>query len=457
MGSSANPKGPVLTQPPGSGWEYQYIRRLIPGAVSTLALPSAAELQRYTKQVIENSPYTDERLASAALPRAAGESIVPARQSDPSPIKHVLYIIKENRTYDQVLGDMKEGNGDASLVLFGEQVTPNHHQIARDFVLFDNFYVNGDVSVDGHSWSTSAFVTDMLEKMWPAQYSQRGSMLVDPMQRLARPRAGYIWERALEKGLTIRSYGEMTGVTSLRGRFAEGYRPKDPEQPWRDGDRADVFLREFDQYERDGNWPNLVVMSLPENHTSGTRPGAYTPIAQVGSNDLALGRIVERVTRSRYWKETVILVVEDDAQTGPDHVDAHRSVALAISPYSRKRGVDSTFYTTCSVLRTIELLLGLDPLTQYDAAAYPMFAAFGRKADLTPYTGLGSRVDLSAKNPPNAYGAVASMRMNFEEVDQAPEEELNEIIWKSVKGVNSQMPPPVRRMLPAAVYRASSR
>lgn len=248
-----------------------------------------------------------------------------------------------------------------------------------------------------------------------------------------------------------------TGVTSLRGRFAEDYRPKNPDQPWRDSDRADVFIREFDQYERDGNWPNLVVMSLPENHTSGTRPGAYTPIAQVASNDLALGRIVERVSRSKYWKETAILVVEDDAQTGPDHVDSHRSVAMVISPYSRKRGVDSTFYTTCSVLRTIGLLLGLDPLTQYDAAAYPMFASFGRTADLTPYKGLPARVDLNTKNPPTSFGAQASLRMNFEEVDQAPEQELNEILWKAVKGVDSKMPPPVRRMLPAPVYRVSSR
>ncbi len=453
LGSSANPKGPVTTLPPDSGWEYQFIRRLIPGAISRVPVPDSARLAAYTRQVQDNAPYTDERLETAAGARAAANSILPARNSVASPIKHVIYIIKENRTYDQVLGDMKTGNGDPSLVLFGENVTPNHHKISREFVLLDNFYVNGDVSVDGHSWSTAAFVTDLLDKMWPAQYSHRGNIMQDPQQKLARPRAGYIWERALDKGMTVRSYGEQVNVKSLQGRTATDYRPKDPEMPWRDSDRARIFLREFDQFERDGNLPQLIVMSLPENHTAGTRPGAFTPIAQVASNDFALGQIVQRVSRSKFWSETAILVVEDDAQNGPDHVDSHRSVALVISPYSRLGRTDSTFYTTCSVLRTIELLLGLDPLTQYDAAAYPMFASFEKKANLSPYEPLDARVDLSAKNPPNAYGAQASLRMNFDEVDEAPEDELNEILWKSIKGPNSPMPPPVRRMLPVAAYR----
>ncbi len=452
LGSSANPQGPNPTLPPGSGREYQYIRRLLPGAVSTVEVPGAEALARYTAQVMANSPYRDDLLETAAGASAAAQSIVPARVGDPSPINYILYIIKENRTYDQVFGALREGNGDPSLVLFGENVTPNHHKIAREFVLLDNFYVSGDVSVDGHSWSDAAFVTDFLDKQWPAQYSQRGRMMVDPQQRLARPRAGYIWERAAEKGLRVRSYGEMSGVPSLKGRSSGDYRPQDPNQPWRDTDRAAVFLREFEQYERDGNLPHFMVMSLPENHTTGTRPGAYTPIAQVASNDLALGRIVERVSRSRYWKEMAILVLEDDAQNGPDHVDSHRSVALVISPYSRLRRVDSTFYTTCSVLRTIELLLGLAPLTQYDAAAYPMFRSFGRTPDLTAYHVLPPRVDLNAKNPPDAYGARPSLAMNFDEVDQAPEQELNEILWKSIRGAGSPMPPPVRRLLPAPLY-----
>ncbi len=450
LGSSANPRGPVPTLPPGSGREYQYIRRLIPGAISMVDLPDEAALRRYTAQVIENSPYRDRQLEEATAARPA-DSIVPSRVGDASPIKHIIYIIKENRTYDQVFGDIKEGNGDPSLVLFGENVTPNHHKLAREFVLIDNFYCSGDVSVDGHAWSDAAFVTDYHEKQWPAQYSQRGPMLKDEQQKLARPRAGYIWERAAEKGLSIRSYGEMVNVPSLEGKTSPAYRPKDLDRPWRDSDRADAFLREFDQFERDGNLPRFIVMSLPENHTSGTRPGTFTPIAAVGNNDLALGRIVDRVTRSRYWKETAIFVVEDDAQNGPDHVDSHRSVALVISPYSRRCGVDSTFYTTCSVLRTMELLLGLPPLTQYDAAANPMFRTFGKTMDTAAYEALPARVDLNAKNPEYAYGARASMAMNFEEVDQAPEQELNEILWKSVKGVNSPMPPPVRRLLPTAL------
>ncbi|MBI3698031.1 MAG: bifunctional YncE family protein/alkaline phosphatase family protein [Acidobacteria bacterium] len=460
LGSSPNPQGPVPTLPPGSGRDgsssqwgsaYQYIRRLIPGSVSMVDLPDAATLRKYTGQVMANSPYRDELLEKAAGEGSA-DSIVPARVGDPSPIKHVLYIIKENRTYDQVFGDIKEGNGDPSLVLFGENVTPNHHKIAREFVLLDNFYCSGDVSVDGHAWSDAAFVTDFHEKQWPTQYAQRGRMIPDPEHRLARPRAGYIWERAEEKGLTIRSYGEMVTAPSLQGKFCPDYRQKDPDKPWRDSDRAEVFLREFEEFERNGNLPSLIVMSLPENHTAGTRPGAFTPIAMVANNDLAVGRIVERVTRSRYWKEMAILVLEDDAQNGPDHVDSHRSVALVISPYSRLRRVDSTFYTTCSVLRTMELLLGLRPLTQYDASSYAMFRSFGRKPDLAPYQSVTARVDLYTKNGPNAYGARASLAMNFDEVDEAPEQELNEILWKSIKGADSKMPPPVRRLLPPPLY-----
>jgi len=449
LGSSPNPTGPQPTLPAGSG--RTHVRSIIPGAVSIVALPDAAQLAKYTAQVRANSPYRDEWLQVAAN-RGVKDTIVPERVGDPSPIKYVIYIIKENRTYDQVFGALKEGNGDPSLVLFGENVTPNHHKIAREFVLLDNFYCSGDVSVDGHAWSDGALSSDFLEKQWPAQYSRRGPMMTDPEQRLHRPRAGYIWERAEEKGLSIRSYGEMANVHSLKGKVSTDYRPKDLDRPWRDSDRADVFLKEFEQFDRDGALPNFIVMSLPENHTSGTRPGAFTPIAAVANNDLALGRIVERVTRSRHWKETAILVLEDDAQNGPDHVDSHRSVALAISPYSRLQRVDSTFYSTCSVLRTIELLLGLEPLTQYDAAAYAMFNSFGRRADLTPYQALPARVDLNAKNPANAYGAAASVAMNFDEVDMAPEQELNEILWKSIKGADSPMPAPVRRLLPAPLY-----
>ena len=274
----------------------------------------------------------------------------------------------------------------------------------------------------------------------------------DPEHHLVRPRAGYIWERAEEKGLTIRSYGEMVTAPSLKGKFCLDYRPKDPDKPLRDSDRAEVFLREFEEFERNGNLPNFIVMSLPENHTAGTRPGAFTPVAMVANNDRAVGRIVERVTRSRYWKEMAILVLEDDAQNGPDHVDSHRSVALVISPYSRLRRVDSTFYTTCSVLRTMELLLGLRPLTQYDAASYAMFRSFGRQPDLAPYQSVTARVDLYTKNGPSAYGARASLAMDFDEVDRAPEQELNEILWKSIRGADSKMPPPVRRLLPAPLY-----
>jgi hypothetical protein len=222
----------------------------------------------------------------------------------------------------------------------------------------------------------------------------------------------------------------------------------------RDTAHAEAFIREFDEYEKhfadsDPNLrlPNLIVMSMPEDHTRGTSPGAFTPVAMVASNDLAVGRIVERVTHSKYWPETAIFVIEDDAQDGPDHVDEHRTVALAISPYIRRETVDSTLYTTSSMVRTIELLLGLPPMSQYDAAAMPMYKTFGVKADLTPYTLRPAEVDVNAKNSPRSYGAHASSRMDFRDVDRAPAQALNEILWKSIKGVDSPMPPPVRRYI----------
>lgn len=220
----------------------------------------------------------------------------------------------------------------------------------------------------------------------------------------------------------------------------------------RDTDNVKVFIREFDEYEKHfedtdpaQRLPNLIVMSMPENHTRGTAPGAYTPVAMVANNDLAVGMLVERVSHSKYWPETAIFIIEDDAQDGPDHVDEHRTAALAISPYIRRETVDSTLYTTSSMIRTIELLLGLPPMSQYDAAATPMYKAFGVKADTTPFTLRPAEVDLNAKNTAKSYGSRASARMDFSDVDRAPAQKLNEIIWKSVKGADSPLPPPVRR------------
>ncbi len=413
-------------------------------------------LAAYTKQTLANSPYNDT-LLSAARPSKA-PSVIPSRVGAGSPIKHVIYIIRENRTYDQVLGDLPGTNGDPRLTIFGEKVTPNAHALAKQFGTFDNFYADGEVSVDGHSWSNSAYATDFNEKMWPANYGSHSKVESAPAYV---PAGGHIWDLARAKGLTYRSYGEYAarvsdgttmqaaaGVDGLIGHVAIDYLGFGA----RDTDNVKVFLREFDGFEAAFDsadpakrLPNFTVMSMGEDHTRGATPGAFTPTAMVANNDWALAQLIDRVSHSKYWAQTAIFVVEDDAQDGADHVDARRTVALAISPYSRLRKVDSTLYSTSSMVRSIELLLGLPPMSQFDAAATPLYAAFGDKPDLTPYSAIAPLVDVNAKNLVTAWGAEESAKMNFAEVDRAPMGRLNEIIWRSVKGADTPMPAPVHR------------
>jgi YVTN family beta-propeller protein len=433
------------------------LRSLRQGAIGIVSIADLEkQLPKWTEQVYSNTPYQDELLVRAKAP--ASESVVPRDVGAGSPIHHVIYILKENRTYDQVFGDIARGNGDPELVLFGRDVTPNQHALAEQFVLFDNLYADAEVSATGHSWSTGAYATDFAEKRWPIVYSGRGNTA---LSRAYVPAAGYLWDQCRRKGLTYRSYGEYgtqvsggsqigdsPGAEGLNGHFAPGYRKRG----MRDTDNAALFLREFDNYDknfespdRDQRLPNFVVMSLPEDHTRGTRPGEFTPIASVANNDYALGLIVERITNSRYWPETAIFVIEDDAQDGPDHVDARRTVALAISPYIKRATVDSTQYSTSSMIRTMELLLGLPPMSQFDAAATPMYASFGTEKDLTPFHHLPPTVDVNARNAVTAYGAKLSMKMDLDDIDEAPMFAFNEILWKSIKGANSPMPPPVHR------------
>jgi len=240
----------------------------------------------------------------------------------------------------------------------------------------------------------------------------------------------------------------VPGMGGLVGHIAPGFKMPG----MRDTDNVGEFIREFDEYEKnfestdpEKRLPNYIVMSLPENHTRGTRPGELTPKAMVANNDHAVGLLVERVTHSRYWPETAIFVIEDDAQNGSDHVDARRTVGLVISPYTKRGAVDSTLYTTSSMLRTIELLLGLPPMSQFDAAATPMYASFTDKSDLRPYTLTRPKIDVNEKNQQTAWGARESMLMDLDEVDRAPMLALNEIIWKSVRGADSEMPLPVHR------------
>jgi YVTN family beta-propeller protein len=450
----ADPKGPHSPLPGGSS---ESVKSLQTSTIERIPLDDLAKrLPAWTAQVQANTPYRDDLLAQARP--SATASVIPRQVGAGSPIEHVIYIIRENRTYDQVLGDLPKGNGDPRLAIFGAKVTPNGHALATQFATFDNFYADGEVSVDGHSWSNSAYATDFNEKFWPPTYGDHSKGKPAPAYV---PAAGHLWDLARRKGLTYRSFGEYAsrvsegegmvareGVDGLVGHVNKDYVGFEA----RDTDNLAVFLRDFSTYEAkfdspdpEDRLPNFVVMSMGEDHTRGTRAGAFTPTAMVANNDWALGQLVDRVSHSRYWATTAIFVLEDDAQDGPDHVDARRTVALAISPYIRRGAVDSTLYSTSSVVRTIELLLGLPPMSQYDAAATPMYAAFGVTPDLTPYVALAPQVDVMAKNQAAAWGAKASARMDFADEDRAPMGALNEILWRSVMGSDAAMPAPVHR------------
>jgi hypothetical protein len=443
---------------------------MLTGSLSVVDVPDPPPLAGYTRKVYALTPYAD---ATKLTPREApANSPIPRQVGEPSPIRYVFYVVRENRTYDQVLGDMEEGNGDPNLTLFGEDVTPNAHALAREFVLFDNFYVDAEVSMDGHAFSTGAYATDFVEKVWPMNYGRReGAYLSEgggpdrnPYGNITAPAPGYIWDACRRAGVSVRSYGEFavryadrydhddrwdTGagevqasVPGLRGLVHPAYPPYDLSIP--DNRRIDVWEEEFKAFEKTGDLPRLSILRLGNDHTAGTRPGYPTPRAMVAENDVALGRLVETISKSRFWKESAIFVLEDDAQNGPDHVDAHRSVLLVASPFARRGAVDSTLYTTSGVLRTIELILGLPPLSQYDAAATPMYGAFQPRPDPRTYAKREARIPLDETNDPQAPGAAASLAMNLEEADRAPDLELNEIVWKAVKGKDAVMPPPVR-------------
>jgi DNA-binding beta-propeller fold protein YncE len=459
--SRANPQGPN----PAIGRSYpsveQYIGRLFQGTLSIIDMPTPEKMAEYTKQAYACSPLRADLAPTGDSPEG---NPVPRKLGDASPIKHCIYIIKENRTYDQVFGDMKEGHGDPNLCLFDEKVTPNHHKLVRQFVLLDNFYVEGEVSADGHQWTMGAYATDFVEKVWPLTYRGKpaGSSLknldIYPSEghfdSIARPAGGYLWDRCAEAGVSYRSYGEWVQdakkvgdpakprVKALEGHIDPLFRGWDLNYP--DVKRAERFIDELHRFERDGGFPSLTILRLPNDHTSGTRAGAPTPRAQVADNDLALGMVVEAVSKSKFWKDAAIFVVEDDAQNGPDHVDAHRAVALVISPYTKHEYVDSTMYSTSSMLRTMELILGLKPMSQFDAAARPMYNSFQAKPDLTAYEHVVPAVDLREKNKQAAWGSKISEKFNLATEDAADDLLLNEVVWRSIKGANSSMPAPVR-------------
>ncbi len=457
--SKANPGGPQPGKKPAPGTMVEYIGGLFKGTLSIIELPKRADfekqLEKYTAQAYACSPLKRDNSIATARP---ADSPIPGKLGEASPIKYCLYIVKENRTYDQVFGDMKEGRGDAKLCLFPERVTPNHHRLARDFVLLDNFYVESEVSADGHEWSMAAYASDYVEKFWPLSYGHnKHKKYTYPAEGnfpIATPAGGYLWDVAAEAKVSFRSYGEFVQnskklgdpatarLKSLVGRFDPGYHGFDLDYP--DVKRAGRFISELKRFEAEGDMPRLQVIRLPQDHTAGTTFSKWTPTACVAENDLGLGQLVEAVTKSKFWPQTAIFVVEDDAQNGPDHVDAHRTVALVISPYTRRGVVDSTMYSTSSMLRTMELILGLRPMSQFDAAATPMFNSFQPKPDLRPYAGLPANVDVTERNGKLAWGAEKSRKLDFTKEDAADDLILNEIIWRSVRGPGSKMPAPVR-------------
>ena len=449
---------------------YPYIGTTISGALSVVPVPDEKQLKEYTDRVYKNCPYSDSQLTTAPHPV---KTAIPTKVGDPSPIKYVVYVIKENRTYDQVFGDLAagdkpKGNGDPSLCMFPRKVTPNHHKLADEFVLLDNLYCNGQVSRDGHPWSTAAYHTDYIARDWHLTYSRRKGVDDDDAGHLQNAPNGYLWDACKRAGLSYRSYGEYgkrvsdgQGGTKMEGRVPNLVGHMNPEYgvvsrktgKVRDTDNVATFLKEYDAFAAAGTMPRFIVMSLGEDHTTGTTLGTFTPQACVASNDLALGRLVEHVSKGPLWKETAFFVIEDDAQNGPDHVDAHRTVGLVVSPYTKRKHVDSSHYATVSMIRTMELILGLPPLSQYDAAARPMFDSFTATPDLTPFTHTPAEIDLEAVNGKTAYGSAKSAKMDFSDYDKVDDFELNEVLWGAVMGPNAPQPPAVRRAIPFRAVR----
>ena len=415
--------------------------------------------------VMKFSASIDPRPLSKRVARANGWDKRAQRRPAYPPFKHVIYIVKENRTYDQIFGDVESADGDRSLVYFGAAISPNHHALAERFGLFDRFFVNAEVSATGHNWSTGAYATDYTEKTVPTIYAGGGrsydyegtnrAQLVDDDDDVAAPASGYLWNAALRKRITLRNYGEFVPIDEDGGAPASRFIATKsvltphtcPDYSGFDLDvtdqhRADVWLREFSDYVAKSDLPALEIVRLPNDHTSGASAGKPTPRAYMADNDLALGRLIEAVSGSKYWRDTVFFVLEDDAQSGPDHVDSHRSVLMVVSAYN-KPGVIHRFVNTTDVLATIEEILGLDAMSQFDYFGRPLREIFSTEADMRPYAAIRPDVDLEEKNPPGP-AAKESALLDFSRADAANDDQFNRVLWRAIKGDVVPYPSPRR-------------
>lgn len=451
--SKANPFGPNPTKEKGevlwhgadTSTKEQYIGGLFKGTMSIINVPSEKQLSSYSQVVYRNTPYNKDRETSS---KGEPGNPIPMRVGEQSPIKYVFYIIKENRTYDQVLGDVRGGNGDSSLVLFGEKITPNQHNLVREFVLLDNFYVAGEVSADGHNWSMGAYATDYLEKHWPTNYSDRGGNYdAEGTRQIANNKNGFIWDHCKRNGVTYRTYGEFAddykaNIPVLEHHFCPYFTSWD--QKVRDTTRFYQWRREFDSLLAANAVPQFNSIRFINDHTEGLAKGRPTPFAHVADNDLAVGLFIEHLSRSKIWKETAVFIVEDDAQNGPDHVDAHRTTAYVAGGFVKRRYVDHTMYSTSSMLRTIELILGMPSMTQFDAAAEPMWKCFQSTADLTPFKAVPANIDITAKNTAMNEWQRRSEKFNLTKEDAVPDLEFNMVLWHGIKGDQVPFPGPKR-------------
>lgn len=453
--SQANPQGPNPAQnkmpqqvgpnPQANTGRQQYIGGLFKGTLSVIPTPTPDELAAYSRLVYENTPYSKARELQAS--GEAGNPI-PRRVGEASPIQYVFYIIKENRTYDQVLGDMKQGNGDASLCLFPEKITPNQHALAREFVLLDNFYVDAEVSADGHNWSSAAYANDYVEKNWVTSYGGRGGTYdFEGQKPIAHPRDGFLWDHALRAGLSYRSYGWFAdggrpNIGAIAGHFCPAFKGYD--LSYMDIRREQAWEHDFDSLLAIGQVPRLSTVRFGNDHTSGARVGAPTPFAAVADNDLAVGRFVEHLSKSPIWNESVVFILEDDAQNGPDHVDAHRSTAYVAGGLVKRGFVDHTMYSTSGMLRTIELILGLKPMSQYDAAATPLWRCFTARPNATPFAARPAGVDLGQRNVAVNRNSKRTSQFDLSRPDAIDDLVFSEIVWQTVRGLHSVMPAPRR-------------